>query len=123
HSSQRGVARPLAEAVDAAFDRARAAGYAGQRIRHRHAEVVMAVHGEYRLVRVRHPLDQRAHEVGVFLRHRVGDGVRDVLRGGRGLDGGLDDAAWIINLAAGAVFGRPFDVVDLIARAGDVGDP
>src|ERR1017187_974689 len=36
----------------------------GQRIRHRHAEIVMAMHREYRLVGIRHPLDQRAHEAG-----------------------------------------------------------
>ena len=119
---ERGIACPLADAVDGAFDLPRAAGDAGQRIRHRHAEIVMAMHREHRLVGIRHPLDQGAHEVGVFLRHGVADGVGNIDRGGAGLDHGLDDPAQEIHLAAGAVLGRPFDVVDLVARAGDVGD-
>jgi len=34
-----------------------------------------------------------------------------------GLDHGLNDAAEVVHLAAGSVFGRPFNVVDLVARA------
>ena len=119
---ERRIAGPLADAVDGAFDLPRAAGDAGQRIRHRHAEVVMAMHGKNRLVGIRHALDQRAHEVGVFLRHRVADGIGNVDRGGAGLDHGLDDPAEKIHFAAGAVFRRPFDIVDMVAGAGDVGD-
>ena len=65
---------------------------------------------------------KRAHEVGVFLRDRVADGIRNIDRGSAGLDHGFDDPAEKIHFAAGAVFGRPFDVVDVVARAGDVGD-
>ena len=119
---QRGIAGALADAVDGAFDLPRAAGNAGQRIRHRHAEIVMAMHREYRLVGVRHPLDQRPHEVAILFRRGVTDGVGNIDRGGAGLDHGLDDPAQIVHLAAGGVLGRPFDVVDLVARAGDVGD-
>ena len=116
---ERSVAGALADAVDRALDLTRTADHAGQRIRHGHAEVVMAMHREHGLVRVRHALDQRLDEVGVFLRHRVAHGVRNVHRGRAGLDDGLDDAAQILHLAAGAVFGRPFDVVDLVAGARD----
>ncbi len=119
---QRGIACPLADAVDGAFDLPRAAGDAGQRVRHRHAEIVMAVHREYRLVGIRHPFDQGAHEAGIFLWRGVADGVGDIDRGRAGLDHGLDDPAEVVHLAAGGVFGRPFDVVDLVAGAGDVGD-
>ena len=38
-------------------------------------------------------ITQRAHEVGVFLRHGVADRVRDIARGGAGLDHGFHDAA------------------------------
>src|SRR6185437_7952723 len=55
-------------------------------------------------------------------RHGVADRVGDVDRGRAGLDDGFDDPAEIIHFAAGAVLGRPFDVVDLVAGAGDVGD-
>ncbi len=44
---ERGVAGALADAVDGAFDLPRAAAHAGQRIRHRHAEIVMAMHREH----------------------------------------------------------------------------
>ncbi|MHC2538097.1 hypothetical protein ACVJMY_007666 [Bradyrhizobium diazoefficiens] len=116
---ERGVAGALADAVDGALDLARTADDPGQRIGNGHAEIVMAMDREHRLVRVRHALDQRLHEVGVFLRHRVADGVGDVHRGRAGLDDGLDDAAQIVHLAAGAVLGRPFDIVDLVAGTRD----
>ena len=119
---ERGVTRTLADAVDGAFHLTRAAGDSGQRIRHRHAEVVVAMDREHRLVGVRHPLHQGAHEVGVFLRNGVADGIRNVHRRRPGLDDRLDDAAQEIHFAAGAVLGRPFDVVDLVAGPGHVGD-
>ena len=55
---ERGVAGPLADAVDGAFDLPRAGVDAGQRVGHRHAEIVVAVHREARLVGVRHRLAQ-----------------------------------------------------------------
>ena len=76
---------------------------AGERVRHRHAEIVVAVHREARLVGIRHALAHHLEQREVFLRHRVADGVGDVDGGGAGLDRGLDAAAEEIVLGAGAV--------------------
>ena len=119
---ERGVAGPFADTVDGAFDLPRAAVHAGQRIRHRHAEVVVAVHGEARLVGVRHGLAQCGDELEVFLRHRVADRVRDIDGGGAGLDRRLNAAAQEVELGAGAVLGRPLDVVGVAPCAGDLRD-
>ena len=56
HLFERGVAGALADAVDGALDLAGAGAHAGERIRHRHAEIVMAMHGKARLVGIRHAL-------------------------------------------------------------------
>src|SRR5580698_5326254 len=119
---ERGIARAFADAVDGAFDLTRAAGDTGERVGDCHAEVVVAVDREHGLVGVRHPLDQRANEAGVFLWHGVTDGIGNIDRGGAGLDHGFHDAAQVIHLRARAVFRRAFDVVRVGARqAGDNG--
>ena len=51
---QRGIAGALADAVDGAFDLPRARLHAGERIGDRHAEIVVAMHREHRLVGIRH---------------------------------------------------------------------
>ena len=66
---ERGVAGPLADAVDRAFDLPRAALDAGQRIGDRQAEIVVAMDGEDRLVGVRHAL---AHRRGTCSRYSSG---------------------------------------------------
>ena len=114
---QRRIAGALADAVDGAFDLARAAVHAGQRIRHRHAEIVMAMHREHRLVGIRHALAHHAEQRRIFFRRRIADRVGDIDRGGAGIDRGLHAAAQEIVLGAGAVLRRPFDIVGVIARA------
>ena len=100
-----------------ALDLADAGAHAGERVRHRHAEVVVAVRREPRLVGVRHPLAQHRDEREILVRDGVADGVGDVDRGGAGLDRGLHAAAQEIVLGAGGVLGRPLDVVGVVARA------
>ena len=119
---QRGIAGALADAVDGAFDLARARLHAGERIGHRHAEIVVAMGGEHRLVGIGHALAHHLEQREIFLRHRVADGVGDVDGGGAGVDGGLHAAAEEIVLGAGAVLGRPFHVVGVAARAGHLRD-
>ncbi len=113
---ERGVAGALADAVDGAFDLPRAGAHAGERIRHRHAEIVVAMHREARQVGIRHALAHPLEQREIFLRHGVADGVGNIDGGGAGLDRGLDAAAEEIELGAGAVLARPFDVVGVIAR-------
>ena len=110
---QRGVAGALADAVDGAFDLPRAGADAGQRVGHGQAQVVVAVHGEDRLVGVRHRSRSGAEHRAVFLGRGVADGVGQIDGRGAGLDGGLDAAARgnrsSVRVASSA---RPLDVVD-----------
>ena len=53
---QRGVAGPFADPVDGAFHLARAVADAGERVGHRQAEIVVAVHADDGPLDVRHVL-------------------------------------------------------------------
>ena len=120
---ERGIAGAFADAIDGAFDLAGAGAHAGERVRHRHAEIVVAMHREARQVGIRHALAHASCiKREIFLRHRVADGVGDIDGGGAGLDRGLDATAEEIELGAGAVLARPLDVVGVVARAGDLRD-
>ena len=119
---ERGVAGALADAVDGAFDLPDAGAHAGERVGHRHAEIVVAMRGEARLVGIRHRSRTILISVEIFLRHRIADGVGDIDGGGAGIDRGLDAAAEEIELGAGAVLARPFHIVGVVARARDRGD-
>ena len=104
---QRGVAGTLAEAVDSAFHLARTGHHRGQGVGHGQTEVVMAVHGEHRLVGIGDALEQLADGVGVLVRNGVADRVRNVDGACPGVDGSLDDAAEEIDLrAAGVLAGK-----------------
>ena len=114
---QRAVAGALAQAVDGALHLARATDlHAGQRVGHRHAQVVVAVHAPDRLVGVGHLLAQAANEVTVQLRDAVAHGVGDVDGAGAFLDDGLADAGQEIDVGAVAVLGRELDVAAQVAR-------
>ena len=77
---------------------------------------------EARLVGIGHALAHHLEQREIFLRHRVADGVGDIDGGGAGIDRGFHAAAEEIVLGAGAVLGRPFHVVGVAARAGDLPD-
>ncbi len=113
---QRGVAGALADAVDRAFDLPRAAAHAGERIGDGQPQIVVTMHREDGLVGIGHALPHAAEQRLIFRRSRVADGVRDVDRGRAGVDRDFDRAAQKIELRAGAVLGRPFDIGDMIAR-------
>ena len=116
HLFQRAVAGALTQAVDRALDLARAADLdARKRVRHRHAQVVVAVDAPDGLVRVGHALAQRLDELAVELGDRVADGVRDVDRAGALADHRLDDAGQELRIGAIAVLGRELDVVGQVA--------
>src|SRR5205085_1758024 len=111
HFLQRGVAGALAEAVDGAFNLPRAAKlYRGERVRYRHAEVVMAVHRPHRLVRVGHALPYFLDELAELLRYRIPDRVGDVDGGRALLDHRLEHAAEKVEVGTAAILGRELDV-------------
>ena len=120
---QRGVARPLPDAVDGGLNLTRATLDARQRVGDGETQIVMAVHREDRFIRVRHPLANGDEHPPVFVRHRIADGVRQVDGGGARRDRGLHAFAQIINRSAGRVHRRPFDILDQVAsllhRGGD----
>ena len=59
-----------------------ARAHGGERVRHRHAEVVVAMHAPHRLVGIGHLLADLADQLAELLRHRVPHRVRDVDGGG-----------------------------------------
>ena len=107
---ERAVAGALADAVDGALDLPRAGDHGGEAVGHRHAEIVVAVHREADLVDAAHVLAQVAEQLGEFIRHGVADRVRNVHRGGAGLDDGFDHLREEIELGARGVFGRELHV-------------
>ena len=106
----RGVAGALADAVDAALDLARPRAYRGQRVGHRHAQVVVAMHGEDHVTQRRHLFVEPAHQRRPFLRRGVAHRVGDVDRGRARLDGGGDDLSQELLLGAAGVHRRELDV-------------
>ena len=117
HFFERAVAGALAQAVDRALDLARAADlHAGQRVGHRHAQVVVAMHRPDRLVGVGNALAQVADELAVQLGDRVAHGVGDVDRGRAFGDHRLEHAAQEVGVGAVAVLGRELDVAAQVAR-------
>src|SRR5690606_21267957 len=75
---QRGGARSLPYAVDRRLDLGRAVLDGRQAVRHRHAEVVVAVRADAHVLRLRHVLEDRADEAPVLVRGAVARRVRDV---------------------------------------------
>ncbi len=118
---QRRVARPLAKPIDGAFDLACARLHAGEAVGDGQPQIVMAVGGKDHPLCAGHALAQHGDDVYEFIRHRVAHRVGDVDGGRAGLDRGLHDAAQIVGFGPRRVHGRPFDIVDEIARAGDGG--
>ena len=114
-----GVARALTQAVDCAFDLARAALNCGQRVCSRHAKVVVTMRGENHSISPGYFGDQTPDQVRTFTRCGVAHGVGDVDRGCAGLDRNLNNARQIIPLGPGRIHRRPLYVVTQVAGMGD----
>ena len=112
---QRGVAGPLPDAVDRDLHLAGPVLHRGQGVGHGQPQVVVAVHGEHRLVHAGHPFpdapDELAELRGDGVAHRVGD----VDGGGPGPDDLLDQAAQEVELAAAGVLGAELHLVRPLA--------
>ena len=113
---QRRVAGAFADAVDRAFDLARAGANGRERVGDREAEIVVVVGGEDHAFGAGHAGAEHGEDACHVLGQRVADGVRDVDRGGAASDRDFDAAAQEVGLGAAAVLGRPFDVVGVTAR-------
>ena len=105
---ERGVAGALAEPVDRALDLARAVRHAGQRVRDRQAEVVVAVGRDDEVAP--HAVDHVPDELAEVLGQPVADGVGDVDRGRAVVHRDLAHVAHEVGVRAEAVLGRVLDV-------------
>ncbi len=117
HLLQCGVAGPFPQAVDGALHLARAIEHRGKGVGHRQPQVVVAVHGKDRLVRVGHPLEELADGLAELVRQVVAHGIRDVDGAGAGIDGRLHDAAEKVHLRTPGILGGELHVVGVTARA------
>lgn len=116
HFFQRAVASAFADTVHRAFYLARTGVDRGEGVTDGDAQVIMGVDGNNRFVDIRHAIIQAADNVGVFERHGVADGVRDINGGGASVDRRFDDASQIGNRRAAGVFTGEFDIVSVVAR-------
>ena len=116
---QRRIACPLADTVDCALDLPRTGLHSGQRIGDGHAKIVVAMNRKDSLVSVRHPIAEHIEQGKILLRHGVTDRIGDIDGRRTGIDRRLDAGTQEIVVSARAVFRRPFDVLDEIARLGD----
>ena len=107
---QRGVARPLADAVDRALDLAGARFDTGQRVRHRQTKIVVAVYRDSNVFDSLHPLANGADQLAVLARRGVAHGVGDVQRGRAGVNRRLQYFAQEPYVRPGCVLGREFHV-------------
>ena len=110
---ERGVAGALADAVDGAFDLACAALDRRQRIRHRQAQIVVAVHADDRRIAqgLHDPRDQSA----IFFGNGKPYGVRKVDGPRAGGDHRARYLLQVIRIGAGGVLGRKLHVVAVFA--------
>ena len=115
---QRAVAGALADAIDGAFDLARTAFDGGQRVGHGQAQVVVAMRTEDHVGGIGNVGnagdDLLEHRADLFRRGEA-DGVGQVDGGGAGGNGHARNFDQVIQLGAGGILGREFDIVDVRA--------
>ena len=108
---QRAIARTLAQAVDGAFDLARATDLdAGQRVGYGHTQVVVAVHAPDGLVAVGNTLTQGFDESAVQLRYGVANRIGNIDGGGAFFDDCFNNLAEKIHFTAISIFGAEFHI-------------
>ena len=115
---ERGIASPLADAVDRALQLAGAVFHRLEEVGHRQAQVVVAMHRDHRLVDVGHLGIDTGDQLTEFRRGGVAHGVGDVDRGGTGADRRLDHLMHELRIAAAGVFAGELHIVDQRAGVG-----
>src|SRR5580693_1079274 len=73
-----GIAGALPDTVDRTLDLTGAREHAGERVRHREAEIVVAVSREINLLCARYAREEQRHQLEIFLWRCVTDGIRNV---------------------------------------------
>ncbi len=111
-----GVTGTFAEAIDRAFDLTRPCIDRRDRVGNRHAQIVVAVNRQDRLVDVRHAVKQHGHQFGIFGRRGVSNRIGDVDGGRTGINGRFDATAQEVMFGTRTVFCRPFNIVGELAR-------
>ena len=100
---ERRVAGTLADTIECPFDLSGTGLHGRERIRHGHAEIVMAMDTDHRLGDVSDMVAQVGDQVGVLTGHRVADGVGDIDRVGASLDCSLHNLCQKLRLGTGGI--------------------
>ena len=115
HFFQRAVAGAFADTVHRTFYLARTGVDRGEGVTDSDAQIIMGVDGNNCFVDIRHAIIQAADDVGIFERHGITDGIRDINGGGAGVDRRLHDASQIGNRRTAGVFTGELNVVSVVA--------
>jgi hypothetical protein len=116
---ERGVAGPLADAVDRALDPPGAIQDRGDAVRGREAEVVVTVHADQGAVDVADVLADRRDQRPELVGERVAGRVRDVDDRRAGVDHRLERFEEVLEIGAAGIFRR---VLDVVAERAGVGN-
>ena len=116
---ERRVAGALADAVDRALDAPGTRGQRGQRVGHGEAQVVVAVHGEQRLLAAARLAHHATHQLPKLIGQAVPGGVGDVDDVGPGRDHRLHRLDQIIRVGAACIFRRVLHVLAQRPRVRD----
>ena len=113
HLFERGVACAFADAVDRHLGLPRTVEDAAQGVGRSHAQVVVAVGRDDRLVDVGYVVDQVFDLRAVFVGQAVARGVGDVDHRSPGRNGGFDHAGEVCRIGTSGVFGVELHVLDI----------
>ena len=115
---KRGIARPFAQPIDRAFDLARTRLDGGKAVCRRHAQIVVAMGGEYDFIRAGNVFQQFGDQLRAFARGGVSHGIGNVDRGGARPDGDFHDPVKVFEFRPRGVHGGPLHVVAKVPRMG-----
>ena len=117
---QRRIASALAKTVDRALHLTRTTNHdPRERICHRHAEVVVTMHGPHRLVGIRYALAQGPEHLTVEFGYGVTDGIGKVNRRSPLVDHRLEHTAQEIHVGTAAVLGTELHIIRKLPRETD----
>ena len=113
------IAGSFAQTIDSAFNLPGAIEHGGKRVGDRQTQIVMAMDGEDRLVRVRNALAQLPDGPAELIRQAVADRVRNIQRRGAGVDNRFENPAQKILFGTPGVLRGKLDIVRILPGALD----